>query len=228
MEPDPIGLEGGSNPYVYAGNNPISNVDPSGLDFSVVNNNYFNAGFNNSFDSFMFNSFYSFNNAWTFGLWDNFNSWYYDGQTSFDENSYGAITGGAISMVVTGPASLVKKGVGGTVEEVGKYSVGAYNDLKGTVMGLDTHHVGQKAIMRDLIPNYNASTAPSILVPKVGHTIKGPNGIVSRATNGIFTPRSVIARDIMELRRVYPDIPNSQLQKLIQLNKSTYPSYFKK
>ena len=33
-------------------------------------------------------------------------------------------------------------------------------------------------------------------------------------------------RDIFELRRVYPDIPNSQLQELILLNKATYPQSF--
>lgn len=32
-----------------------------------------------------------------------------------------------------------------------------------------------------------------------------------------------MARDIRELRRVYPDAPNSQLQELINLNKEMYP-----
>lgn len=31
MEPDPIGLEGGLNPYAYAGSNPVMNSDASGL-----------------------------------------------------------------------------------------------------------------------------------------------------------------------------------------------------
>lgn len=65
-------------------------------------------------------------------------------------------------------------------KSVGKFDVGPYNQMKGQVPGLDAHHVGQKAVMGGLIPGYNPATAPSILVPKVGHTIKGPNGIVSR------------------------------------------------
>ena len=31
MEPDPIGLAGGLNPYAYVGNDPVNKVDPSGL-----------------------------------------------------------------------------------------------------------------------------------------------------------------------------------------------------
>ncbi|URM33141.1 LXG domain-containing protein [Cytobacillus firmus] len=108
------------------------------------------------------------------------------------------------------------------VKGTGKYQVGAYKDIKG-VEGLDAHHVGQKAAMKKLVDNYDLNTAPAINVPKVGHTIKGPNGIVSRSTKGIDTPRQLLARDIRELRRVYDDIPNSTLKELIELNKKMYP-----
>jgi hypothetical protein len=52
------------------------------------------------------------------------------------------------------------------------------------------------------VKNYDLNTAPAINVPKVGHTISGPNGIVSRSTKGIDNPRQLLARDINELRRV--------------------------
>jgi len=36
MEPDPIGLAGGLNPYAYANNNPVMEVDPSGLNPALL------------------------------------------------------------------------------------------------------------------------------------------------------------------------------------------------
>jgi RHS repeat-associated protein len=38
MESDPIGLEGGLNPYAYAGSNPVMNTDTSGLIMDMLNN----------------------------------------------------------------------------------------------------------------------------------------------------------------------------------------------
>ena len=109
-----------------------------------------------------------------------------------------------------------------------KFTVGTYRDIRGTLPGFDAHHVGQKALMSELIPDYDPMTAPAILVPKVGHTIRGPNGIVSRNVEGLTTPRDVLARDVFELRRVYPDIANSQLQELIRMNRNAYPNAFAK
>jgi RHS repeat-associated protein len=132
----------------------------------------------------------------------------------------GEITAAARSAPPVG--SAVAEAVGAS-SNVGKYTVGAYDDLRGTVAGLDAHHAGQKAVMNKFVENYDPAVAPSILVPKVGHTIRGPNGIVSRNTAGFKNARDLIARDVKELRRVYPDVPNEALQKLIDINKSMYP-----
>jgi RHS repeat-associated protein len=104
------------------------------------------------------------------------------------------------------------------------FEVGSYNALRGVEVGLDAHHVGQKALMSKFIPGYNANTAPSILVPKLGHT-QGI-GVLARGTSGLTNARQVIARDIFELRRVHPNIPNSSLEQLIQMNKTMYPNAF--
>ncbi|TGL23750.1 hypothetical protein EHQ47_05000 [Leptospira bourretii] len=106
------------------------------------------------------------------------------------------------------------------------FEVGPYNTLKGVEIGLDAHHVGQKALMSRFIPGYNSGTAPSILVPKMGHT-QG-TGVLSRNTSGFTNAREVLSRDIFELRRVYSDVPNSSLQKLIEMNKTMYPGAFAK
>jgi RHS repeat-associated protein len=38
VQPDPIGLGSGLNPYLYAGGNPLRYIDPLGLDIAVVEN----------------------------------------------------------------------------------------------------------------------------------------------------------------------------------------------
>ena len=64
--------------------------------------------------------------------------------------------------------------------------------------------------------------APAINVPRKGHTIKGPEGIVSRSRNGITNARDLLKRDLDELRRVYPDIPGSAITELETMNKKMY------
>ena len=80
--------------------------------------------------------------------------------------------------------------------------------------------------MKKFIPGYNYKTAPSILVPAIGHT-EG-TGVLTRSLRGVKNARGLLARDIFELRRVYPNIPNNSLQDLIKLNKTMYPGAFSK
>lgn len=78
--------------------------------------------------------------------------------------------------------------------------------------------------MKKLAADYDELTAPAINVPKLGHTKRHPErGIVSRRTKGITNARQLLARDLFELKRVYPDIPNSALKELIDINKKMYP-----
>lgn len=141
------------------------------------------------------------------------------------QGNYG-IAAVLLATELLGPISKDVRAIVGLEKASEKYTVGLYENIKGTVPGMDAHHVGQKALMKDMIQGYDAATAPAILVPKVGHTIRGPEGIVSRSLDGLNTPRDVLGRDIRELRRVYPDIPNSNLQQLIQMNKDIYPGSF--
>ena len=77
--------------------------------------------------------------------------------------------------------------------------------------------------MKELVADYDPRKGPAINVPKVGHTISGDNGIVSRSLKGIDSARQLLARDLFELKRVYSDIPNSAYKELINLNMSMYP-----
>lgn len=149
--------------------------------------------------------------SWRGDVWNFFAE---DGINAFNQISDGDYSGAILSGVL----ALAKP-----VKALEKFDVGLYKNLAGKVKGLDAHHVGQKAVMRRFVPNFDDSNAPSILVPSIGHTRRGPNGILFRSTSGFDNARQVVARDIKELRRVYPDVPNSQLQKLIQLNKEMYP-----
>lgn len=114
------------------------------------------------------------------------------------------------------------------------WQVGPYNEIQGA-KNLDAHHAGQGAWYKKLIDGYVYKTGPAINVPVKGHREKisdlgeGTLGWLSRSMKMESpTPRKILARDVRELRRVYPEIPNKALKELIDLNKSMYPKAFQK
>jgi RHS repeat-associated protein len=117
----------------------------------------------------------------------------------------------------------------GTVFEVGTYDI---LKIKSAGLDLDAHHVGQGVLMNKFakVDGYDYAKAPAILVPSSGHTSIDPisGSRLSTNTKGINNARDLLARDVRELKRVYPDIPISKLQELTELNKKMYPNAFKK
>jgi hypothetical protein len=107
-----------------------------------------------------------------------------------------------------------------------KWDVGEHDIIrKNAESGLTSHHVGTDKAMREFISDYDRGTAPAMLVPGKGHISRIDPDVpaLARKSKGFDSARNVVARDIRELRRVYPDVPNSQLRKLIEMNKQKYP-----
>nr|WP_294922360.1 hypothetical protein [uncultured Flavobacterium sp.] len=152
---------------------------------------------------------------------------------NMSRNEAGGFTAGASIFVLEFYAS--KKLPVSTFSTHLEFQVGEYAALRKIAIntGLDAHHAGQAAIMKKLIKGYDPATAPSILINKIGHTVKKPYlGILKRSTKdfdlkAVNPVRNLVARDAFELRRVYK-VPNVKIKELIDLNKSKYPKYFKK
>ena len=100
------------------------------------------------------------------------------------------------------------------------YDTGTANDLKGNSQvgdGLDIHHVPQSQPASQTVQDYDRGSAPAIAVPKAEHgKIPTDKGSATRS------PRDQLAKDVRDLRS-NTNAPNSQIQKIIEQNKSQYP-----
>lgn len=121
-------------------------------------------------------------------------------------------------------ASLLgKTGVETQLARTVKYEVGIFNDLKSRSVvgdGLDIHHVAQKHPAGQTVSGYDPNTGPSIALPQSEHV-----QIPTQRGAATMSPRNQLAKDIRDLRK-YTNAPNSNLQQLINLNKSIYPASF--
>jgi RHS repeat-associated protein len=107
-----------------------------------------------------------------------------------------------------------------TPGKVEPYDVGEAKDLKDRSApgdNVDVHHVPQQNPAGQTVAGYDGKTAPAIALPKDEHkAIPTEKGTATR------TPRDQLAKDAKDLRN-NTNTPNSQVQKVIDLNKKKYP-----
>ena len=108
----------------------------------------------------------------------------------------------------------------GTDPRTKPYDVGEAKDLKDSSQkgdNLDVHHVPQQNPASQVIKGYEGQTAPAIALPKDEHkAVPTEKGTVTR------TPRDQLAKDVKDLRN-HTNTSNTQIKKIIELNKKKYP-----
>ncbi|WP_028582814.1 RHS repeat-associated core domain-containing protein [Desulfogranum japonicum] len=225
---DPIGLAGGINTYAYVGNNPGNAVDPSGL-LAQQSGGWWQEGGQSYFDSTLamasgltttvsVSAVSEGNDGMDLSvLLDSDTAWWEKGLSgiSLADTSmhpslfyYASGSGGVQTIpAVTNAASTGKAAM---------QTLAAYKNLRKVAeAGQDTHQIGRKTVMKQLVAEAASIANPSILVPKRGYTGDGLiAGVDSGNTSEIAT---VLAENFQELRRIYPDIPNISLWKLLEL-----------
>jgi hypothetical protein len=104
------------------------------------------------------------------------------------------------------------------------YEVGEYSEMikRSKTDKLDIHHAPQKHAAKQIIPGYNESKGPSIVVPEHLHRkIKNTKGTYDD------NPRQLLAKTAQDLRN-HTDAPNSAIQELVKKAKNDFPGTFDK
>jgi RHS repeat-associated protein len=166
LQTDPIGNDAEANRYAYVENDPLNRLDPLGLNAEGPGGSFGQNLLQGSVNTLVPGAYYS-------GL----------AQQEFQAGNYGsaAVYGAAsladatLGILTLGISTRANAALRTSAGAITKIEVGTYNTLTARSVGdaLDIHHVGQKAIMSEFVPGYNAATAPAIAVPTVGHTIRG-------------------------------------------------------